>query len=95
MLREMLTSGDPIWCRAHPQVKLTDALMSGVHFSQAKEAELAWVDGQIHLPKAPVEGDKEEHERDVVPLLDTLPQNQVQVSGMCMTVEELVINWIH
>ena len=62
------------------QVKLTDALMSGVHFSQAKEAELAWVDGQIHLAKTaktPTEGDKEEHERDAVPLLGTLPQSQV------------------
>ena len=61
------------------QVKLTDALMSGVHFSQAKEAELAWVDGQIHITKTPTEENKEEHERDAVPLLDTLPQSQVRM----------------
>ena len=61
------------------QVKLTDALMSGVHFSQAKEAELAWVDGQIHIAKTPTEGNEEEHERDAVPLLDTLPQSQVRM----------------
>lgn len=30
------------------QVKLTDALMSSISFSQAKDAELAWVDGRLH-----------------------------------------------
>ncbi|XP_077995100.1 cleavage and polyadenylation specificity factor subunit 2-like [Glandiceps talaboti] len=31
------------------QVKLTDALVSSLEFSKAKDAELAWIDGQLEL----------------------------------------------
>ena len=32
-----------------PQVKLRDALVSSLQFSRARDAELAWVDGQLHM----------------------------------------------
>ena len=53
-----------------PQVKLTDALMSGTVFAAGKDAELAWVDGQIRLNLDTPDG---------IPVLDTLPQKQVRV----------------
>lgn len=49
------------------QVKLTDALISGVNFAQAKDAELGWVDGQIYM----------NDEVDGIPILDILSQPQV------------------
>lgn len=52
------------------QVKLTDALMSGTVFAAGKDAELAWVDGQIRLNLDTPDG---------IPVLDTLPQKQVRV----------------
>jgi len=73
-------------CFAFRQVKLKDSLMSSVVFSQAKDAELAWVDGQIHFSSATskgvvgVDGDRnnaEDRKTDLVPVLDGLPQNQV------------------
>ena len=33
----------------NPQVKLRDALVSSLQFSRARDAELAWVDGQLHM----------------------------------------------
>ena len=60
--------------------------MSSVIFSQAKDAELAWVDGQIHFSSATSKGvvgiggnenNIEDHKADLVPVLDGLPQNQV------------------
>ena len=59
--------------------------MSSVFFSQAKDAELAWVDGQIHFSSATSKGvvgskevpvDKEETDR--VPVLEGLPTTQVR-----------------
>ena len=50
------------------QVKLTDALISGVNFAQAKDAELGWVDGQIYM----------NDEVDGIPILDILSQPQVR-----------------
>ena len=68
-----------------PKVKLKDSLMSSVIFSQAKDAELAWVDGQIHFSSATSKGvvgiggneNNTDHKTDLVPVLDGLPQNQV------------------
>ena len=64
--------------------------MSSVTFAQAKDAHLAWVDGQIHLassghravadkPTESEEGstDQGNVEADVIPELDALPLNQV------------------
>ena len=51
-------------------MKLTDALMSGTVFAAGKDAELAWVDGQIRLNLDTPDG---------IPVLDTLPQKQVRV----------------
>lgn len=68
------------------QVKLKDSLMSSVVFSQAKDAELSWVDGQIHFSSATSKGvvgiggnenNIEGNKTDLVPVLDGLPQNQV------------------
>ncbi|KAL5463818.1 hypothetical protein EMCRGX_G032755 [Ephydatia muelleri] len=76
------------------QVKLKDSLMSSVTFAQAKDAHLAWVDGQIHLASSghravadklteSEEGstDQGNVETDVIPELDALPLNQVK--GWC------------
>lgn len=62
--------------------------MSSVTFAQAKDAHLAWVDGQIHLASSShravadkqteEEGsDQRDIEADVIPELDALPLNQV------------------
>lgn len=65
------------------QVKLKDSLMSSVNFSQAKDAELAWVDGEIHFSSATSknvvgEGENDaEKTGDLVPVLDALPSNLV------------------
>lgn len=65
--------------------------MSSVTFAQAKDAHLAWVDGQIHLASSvhravadkltESEGstDQKSLEADVIPELDALPLNQVQL----------------
>ena len=34
------------------QVKLRDALVSSLQFSRARDAELAWVDGQLHMDQS-------------------------------------------
>ncbi len=59
--------------------------MSSVSFSQAKDAELAWVDGQVHFSSVTSKGvvglkeDGKDSELDTVPVLDSLPQDQVRV----------------
>ena len=58
----------PSICLSIHQVKLTDALISGVNFAQAKDAELGWVDGQIYMNDG-VDG---------IPILDILSQPQVR-----------------
>ncbi|XP_011409895.2 PREDICTED: cleavage and polyadenylation specificity factor subunit 2-like [Amphimedon queenslandica] len=49
-------------------VKLTDALMSGTRFAPGKDAELAWVDGQIRLSSDGT---------DSIPVLDVFHNKQV------------------
>ena len=56
--------------------------MSSVTFSQAKDAELAWIDGEIHFSSATSKGILGQEEEsmnggdssDGVPVLDILPQ---------------------
>jgi len=33
-------------------VKLRDALVSSLQFSRARDAELAWIDGQLHMEES-------------------------------------------
>ncbi len=77
----------------HVQVKLKDSLMSSVLFSKAKDAELAWLDGQIHINPAAnlgqyinrTEDSKESiaRELNLVPILDAVPSTEVlAVSGL-------------
>ena len=33
-------------------MKLKDSLVSSLNFSKAKDAELAWIDGQLDIPKS-------------------------------------------
>lgn len=77
------------------QVKLKDSLMSSISFSQAKDAELAWLDGQIHINPAAnlgqyIKGGNENEgarELNLVPILDALPSAEVCVcmhTCMCM-----------
>ena len=68
------------------QVKLTDSLMNTVVFAPAKDAELAWVDGQIHTAAPTLMGSQQEGERegvDAMPVLDILPQTEVGVRALC------------
>ncbi len=74
--------------RPPPQVKLKDSLMSSITFSPARDAELAWVDGQIHFSaptakelggnptqnggKPSTAGDEDSKELNMVPILDAL-----------------------
>ena len=61
-------------------MKLKDSLMSSVVFSQAKDAELAWIDGEIHFSSVtsktiigqeePMNGDDSS---GGVPVLDVMP----------------------
>ena len=58
--------------------------MSSVSFRQAKDAELAWIDGQINFSSATSKGiigmgeDKmETNKSDLIPVLDAPSQNQV------------------
>ena len=74
----------------HPhQVKLTDSLISAVEFSQARDSELAWVDGNIHLTSTAPAGFKGHDDSGVVereegvqgmvtPVLNALVHNQVR-----------------
>ncbi|EDO46395.1 predicted protein [Nematostella vectensis] len=62
------------------QVKLRDALVSSLQFAQARDAELAWIDGQLDMKLAPANqdlmGDKpgeEKMETDQDEALDTVP----------------------
>ena len=75
------------------QVKLTDSLMSSVVFSQARDSELAWVDGNVHFSSAVPSGFKGHANMGMVkgegmttPVLDALPHHQV--SGSKTTCEE-------
>lgn len=59
--------------------------MSSVSFRQAKDAELAWIDGQIHFSSATSKGivglkgqEVEENKTDLVPVLDAPSHNQVK-----------------
>ncbi|XP_022244624.1 cleavage and polyadenylation specificity factor subunit 2-like isoform X3 [Limulus polyphemus] len=74
------------------QVKLKDSLVSSLNFARAKEAELAWVDGEIvmvedeyliDLEKEELKKEKEEVEeeetgsRELIPTLQPLPTSLV------------------
>ena len=59
--------------------------MSSVTFSQAKDAELAWIDGEIHFSSSTsksILGQEEsmngDDSSDGVPVLDVLPQTLVK-----------------
>lgn len=59
--------------------------MSSVSFRQAKDAELAWIDGQIHFSSATSKGivglkgqEVEENKTDLVPILDAPSHDQVK-----------------
>jgi hypothetical protein len=70
-------------------VKLKDSLMSAISFSHARDADLAWVEGQIHFvnpastPTVPTAGlesnaNVEKNNKDnLVPTLDTVPSVEV------------------
>jgi hypothetical protein len=66
------------------QVKLKDSLMSSVSFRQAKDAELAWINGQIHFSSATskgivgLEGQEMEENTDLIPVLDAPSHTQVK-----------------
>ena len=58
--------------------------MSSVSFRLAKDAELAWIDGQIHFSSATSKGivgkddrKMEESKTDLIPVLDAPSHNQV------------------
>ena len=58
--------------------------MSSVSFSQAKDAELTWVDGHIYFCSTTSKevvgisnNPDEKQTLDMVPVLDALPQNEV------------------
>ncbi|KAK3733495.1 hypothetical protein QZH41_019405, partial [Actinostola sp. cb2023] len=61
------------------QVKLRDALVSSLQFSRARDAELAWLDGQLHMEESEShlgllqEEEKMETEVEVKDALDTVP----------------------
>ena len=59
--------------------------MSSVSFRQAKDAELSWINGQIHFSSATSKGivglegqEMEESKTDLIPVLDAPSHNQVQ-----------------
>ena len=69
------------------QVKLKDSLMSSVSFRQAKDAELSWIDGQIHFSSATSKGivglegqEIEESKTDLIPVLDAPSHSQVRAT---------------
>lgn len=53
-------------------MKLTDSLMSGVKFAEAKDARLAWVDGHIKMRNFDNLGVEN------VPVLDVLAPSEVR-----------------
>ena len=70
------------------QVKLKDSLMSSVSFRQAKDAELTWIDGEIHFSSATSKGiigkeeeRMEESTTDLIPVLDAPSLDQVRVTS--------------
>ena len=81
-------------CLSHAQVKLKDSLMSSVSFRQAKDAELAWIDGQINFSSATSKGiigmgeeKMEANQTDLIPVLDAPSQNQVGLSNRSKIIE--------
>lgn len=68
--------------------------MSSVSFRQARDAELAWIDGQIHFSSATSKGvigmeeeEMKESQTDLIPVLDAPSHSQV-----CITVQENALN---
>ncbi|XP_065053263.1 cleavage and polyadenylation specificity factor subunit 2-like [Rhopilema esculentum] len=66
------------------QVKLKDSLVSSLSFAQTREAELAWVDGRLVIERSKIDARSDEkmetdddHRRDVVPVLEQLPSEEV------------------
>ena len=66
------------------QVKLKDSLVSSLKFAQTRDAELAWVDGQLIIESEnrkfqgdEVEEDEFLHGSDAVPVLELLPTEEV------------------
>ena len=67
--------------------------MSSISFSPAKDAELAWVDGQIHFSaptareltqnggKTPSEGEDSKEVNIIVPILDALTSVEARKGG--------------
>ena len=73
--------------------------MSSVSFRQAKDAELTWIDGQIHFSSATSKGiigmDDEkmkESKSDLIPVLDAPSQNQVGTSNVIFTAKSIKID---
>ena len=65
--------------------------MSSVSFSKAKDAELAWLDGHIHINPAAHLGQyisggnnngTASRELNLVPILDALPSSEVSYIGV-------------
>ena len=63
--------------------------MSSVSFRQAKDAELAWIDGQIHLSSATSKGvvgmegqETEGNKTDLIPVLDSFSLDQVTLGRL-------------
>ena len=80
--------GDNVDNLFYLQVKLKDSLMSSVSFRQAKDAELAWIDGQIKFSSATSKGivgveghEMEENKTDLIPVLDAPSHDQVKYIG--------------
>ena len=81
--------GDNVDSLFNLQVKLKDSLMSSVSFRQAKDAELSWIDGQIHFSSATSKGivglegqEMEESKTDLIPVLDAPSHNQVRATTL-------------
>ena len=79
--------GDNVDSLFNLQVKLKDSLMSSVSFRQAKDAELSWIDGQIHFSSATSKGivglegqEMEESKTDLIPVLDAPSHSQVRAT---------------
>ena len=75
------------------QVKLKDSLMSSVSFRLAKDAELAWINGQIHFSSATSKGiigmNEEESKTGLIPVLDAPSQNQVKLTHSSIHITSL------
>ncbi|XP_023227191.1 cleavage and polyadenylation specificity factor subunit 2-like [Centruroides sculpturatus] len=68
------------------QVKLKDSLVSSIEFARAKDAELAWIDGEIMMQELEKvvekdieikEADEIESNQELIPTLQSLPQSLV------------------